>query len=185
MTGNGVSTADLSQQPHKVMDAAIYVFRVLLAQSMSSPARILLTHTNDTRHGDADTWTLTLKATLVNPNVARLKQTAISSRILEVLLAAMLVSCAMAFYFIRSRDLLPLNPCSIASAAQYLAPSQLVGERLMPSGAKLQRKSDLLGDSRLAGLMLSQGWWSYDGEKRYGIAIGKAESSCRLRVMID
>lgn len=65
-----------------------------------------------------------------------MKQSALS-RILEALLAAMLVLCTIAFCFLPSRDLLPLNPCSIASATTYLAPSQLVGEDLLPPDAGL------------------------------------------------
>lgn len=175
MASNNVTTADFIQQPRKVLDAATHVLRVLLAQILSSQARVPLARTNDARPADADNRDLTLKGTLVDPNVTRVKQSAISSRILEAQLATMLIFCIIAFYFLRPRDLLPLNPCSIASAATYLAPSQLVGENLLPPDAGLRRESDLLGDSRLAGLMLSLGWWSYGGGKRYGIDIGKAE----------
>ncbi|KAI9926519.1 hypothetical protein MW887_004287 [Aspergillus wentii] len=166
MEGNNVTTTDLTEQPLKVVDAATRTFRILLAQTLSSYSRIPSDNIHDALPGTIDTHPFTLSGTLTNPNVTRLKQSAISTRILEGLLAGMVVSCAVAFYFLRSRDILPLSPCSIATAASYLVPFQLVGEGLVPPGAEFQRKSELIGNSGLAGLMLSMGWWKMGDAER-------------------
>ncbi|KAL6228809.1 hypothetical protein BDW75DRAFT_246306 [Aspergillus navahoensis] len=172
----GLTTGDLVQHPERVLNGAKHIFRVLLAQTMSSLGRVSAGLDSSTNNAaDTDTQPTTLNGTLTIPNVVRVKQTSISTRILEALLAAMLFLCIIAFYFIHSRDLLPLNPCSIGSAATYLAPSQLVWQGLLPPDAALRRKSELLENSRLKGLMVSLGWWGDNEGRRYGVDIGGAE----------
>ncbi|KAF9895121.1 hypothetical protein FE257_000023 [Aspergillus nanangensis] len=163
-TNRGVEESDLVHNPDKVLTTVEHIYRQLMAQSLSAQARVSLNSTTTTpdntttRPSGVDTLPVTLKGTFVDPNVTRLKQSAVSSRILEGVLAVMWLSCVVSFHFLRTRDLLPLNPCSIAGAVSYLARSQLVGEGIVPAGAETQRKADLLRDSRLKGLMLSLGW---------------------------
>lgn len=173
----GLTAGDLVQDPERVLNGAKHIFRVLLAQTMTSLGRVSagLGSTSDAADTQTDTQPITLNGTVTNPNVIRVKQTTISTRILEALLAAMLVLCIIAFYFIHSRDLLPLNPCSIGSAATYLAPSHLVWQSPLPPDAALRRKSELLESSRLKGLMVSLGWWGDNEGRRYGVDIGRAE----------
>lgn len=73
--------------------------------------------------------TVSTNGTLINPNRYRLRQSPASSRVLEALLAAILICPATSWYLmpIHKKDkILPRNPCSIAAAGSLIAGSDML-----------------------------------------------------------
>ncbi|KAK2761257.1 hypothetical protein FQN54_001779 [Arachnomyces sp. PD_36] len=99
----------------------------------------------------------------------RLVQSAISTHILAGLLVFMLLCAAAAYLSMRTRDILPNDPCSIAAKASLLASSKILSEEVIPSGSEWLsneqlRMNGIFGD----GSRFRLKWW--DGE-RYGIDV--------------
>ncbi|KAK0625700.1 hypothetical protein DIS24_g10987, partial [Lasiodiplodia hormozganensis] len=95
-------------------------FRVGLSSSSSSPSSSSNT-SSASPSANADQATI-ITATLTNPHRLRLKQSPLSTRLLEGLLAAitvcLVVGCAL---MDDVREVLPKNPCSVAAAASLVA----------------------------------------------------------------
>ncbi|RAK99633.1 DUF3433 domain-containing protein [Aspergillus ibericus CBS 121593] len=149
---------DLSHYP-TVINAVQHLYRVLMAQSINGNSRIPST-TNSTRY----------PATIIDPNRVRLIQSAISTRILEACLAAMVISSLIAYCFMHTKEVIPVNPCSIAGAATLLAGSDLLKSDILPPGSEWHSDKDLLRRGYFNGLMFGLGWWE---GPRFGIDIGK------------
>lgn len=113
---------------------------------------------------------------ITNVDRERLVQSAISTRILEGLLAAMWLCAVTAFILFDSRELLPKNPCSIAAQASLFADSELLG--LIPHGAEGLSDKELLQIQPFKGYFFSLGWWGHGGDgsrQRFGVDVGKSE----------
>ncbi|KAF2491195.1 hypothetical protein BU16DRAFT_469481, partial [Lophium mytilinum] len=67
-------------------------------------------------------------ANVTNPNRLRLVQDPISTRVLEAMLATMLLLGALATFLVNPRHVVPKNPCSIAAVASLLADSEMLSE---------------------------------------------------------
>jgi len=63
---------------------------------------------------------------MTDPNRLRVVQDATSTRILEGLLATMLVCAVLAGILMDTRKVVPKNPCSIAAVGSFLADSNLM-----------------------------------------------------------
>ncbi|PYI10640.1 hypothetical protein BO78DRAFT_305655 [Aspergillus sclerotiicarbonarius CBS 121057] len=151
---------DLSHYP-TVINATQHLYRVLMAQSINGNSRIPST-TNSTRYS----------ANIINPNRVRLLQSAISTRILEACLAAMVISTLIAYCFMHTKEIIPVNPCSIAGAATLLAGSDMLKSDVLPPGSEWQSDKELLRRDYFNGLVFGLGWWE---GPRFGIDIGKPE----------
>ncbi|PWY77270.1 hypothetical protein BO94DRAFT_498710 [Aspergillus sclerotioniger CBS 115572] len=158
-----LSISDLTDMSHydTVVNATQHLYRVLMAQSLNGNSRIPST-TNSTRY----------TGTIVNPNRVRLVQSAISTRIIEGCLLAMVISTVIAYYFMHTKEVIPVNPCSIAGAATLLAGSDMVKSDVLPPGSEWCSDKELLRRGYFNGLVFGLGWW--DGP-RFGIDIGKPE----------
>lgn len=119
-----------------------------------------------------------MNATLTVPTRLRLKQSPISTRILEALLLA-IAACLLASFALltNTRTILPKNPCSVAAAASLLADARML--RQAPRGVTWWKEEDLAG-RRVFGDEggFSMGFW--DGE-----ASGREEGKGRRRFGID
>jgi hypothetical protein len=115
-------------------------------------------------------------ATFLDPNAYRLKQSVVSTRILQGLLAALSLGAIVTFLLMDTRKVLPNNPSSIAVVASLLAGSEmlnlLVSDRHeKPAGANSTR-------NRWDGYFFSLGWWERPGgARRFGIDTGKGEKA--------
>ena len=120
-----------------------------------------------------------LNSTAVNSNRLRLVQNAASTRILEAILAAMLISATVAAFLMDSRRVLPKNLCRIAAMANLLVDSNMlnntiISERLEWLSGKLQSR-DMFSDtcSKWAGLGVKMGIvWLMERERALA---GKSE----------
>ena len=116
--------------------------------------------------------------TLLNPNPVRLRQNAISTRILEGVLAMIFLCTALAFILLDTRRVLPKNPCSIAAVASLLAGSEMLGKGIIPDGAEWCDDEELRRRGVFEGYLFSMGWWAdkHGERRRFGIDVGRADA---------
>lgn len=152
-----------------------HVYRTVVAQSANLMIRVPY-------NGSAPLAPpASVDAVLTNPHVYRLRQSAVSTRILDGLLAAIAVCVALAFWLMDTRDVLPNNPASIAAGASLLAAdAEMFKPENLPEGAQWCGDAELEERGVWSGCVFSLGWWGMkdaDGEaKRFGLDMGKAES---------
>ncbi|KAF7585421.1 hypothetical protein BBP40_010964 [Aspergillus hancockii] len=142
----------------KVIGALQHLYRVLMAQSMNGNSRIPLQ--NQTIYN----------GTAVDLTRVRLQQSAVSTRILEGLVAAMVLCTLVAFSLTRTREVIPVNPCSIAGAALLLAGSEMLKPDVIPPGSEWCDDEKLVKRGIFGGFKFSLGWWEGD---QFGIDIGR------------
>ncbi|PYI19440.1 hypothetical protein BO99DRAFT_458912 [Aspergillus violaceofuscus CBS 115571] len=156
------AAGDSSHYP-AVTNATQHLYRVLMAQGLNGNSRISSTNATAKRY---------YPGTLIQPNRVRLMQNGPSTRILEGCLAAMALAVLVACYFLQTKEVIPVNPCSIAGAASLLAGSDLVRSDVLPAGSEWCGDRELLRRRVFAGWVFGLGWW--DGG-RFGVDVGRAE----------
>lgn len=114
----------------------------------------------------------TLPAALEVPYRVRLKQSAVSTRILEGLLGVIALSAVLTFATLDTCRVLPKNPCSIAAMASLLAGADMLQKDVIPEGTEYMSRREMKEKGVLEGYLFTMGWWS---NGRFGIDIGKAE----------
>ncbi|KAB8213305.1 hypothetical protein BDV33DRAFT_69402 [Aspergillus novoparasiticus] len=155
-----VTDLEQSDRVPVVINATQHLYRVLMAQSMNGNSRLPLEQ--DTKY----------QGTVVDPTRVRLKQSAVSTRILEGFLAAMALCIMVAFYLGRRTEVIPVNPCSIAGAATLLAGSEMLKPDVIPPGSEWCDDTELVKRGVFNGVMFGLGWWE---GKRFAIDIGRPE----------
>ncbi|KAK2757300.1 hypothetical protein FQN54_004814 [Arachnomyces sp. PD_36] len=171
-----------ADQFSKIYDAAQHLYRTLAAQQMSSNLRIPAPALSPEDPNNDDTDTI-LSGTITDPTRFRLKQSLISTRVLEALLATMFICVCITFAIMKdTREVLPQNPCTIAGAASLLAGSDVAdsedGGGIIPAGAEWWGDKELVRKGVFDGLVFSLGWWDDErvtGGRRYGVGAWKAE----------
>lgn len=121
-----------------------------------------------------------VEGTRISNGPHRLVQSEISTRILDGLLASILVCMVLACFTMETRKVLRLNPCSIAGMASLLVESELLTSDIIPDGAEWWSDTEVSNRGFFDGWLVSLGWWLVTGhgdEKRYGIGIGRADDS--------
>lgn len=113
-----------------------------------------------------------LPAALEVPYRVRLKQSAVSTRILEGLLGVIALSAVLTFATLDTRRVLPKNPCSIAAMASLLAGADMLQKDVIPEGTEYMSGREMKEKGVFEGYLFTMGWWS---NGRFGIDIGKAE----------
>ncbi|CAG8032889.1 unnamed protein product [Penicillium olsonii] len=83
-----------------------------------------------------------------------LVQNEISTRILDGLLGGMIICALIACFSMRTKDVLPKSPCSLASVASFVAGSKLLG---------IMRDAEQ-GGKDLSRERFSMGWWEVEPE---------------------
>jgi hypothetical protein len=118
-----------------------------------------------------------IKATATH-SVIRLLQNEVSTRILQGLLACMVICAIVSLSTARLSKILPKNPCSIAAQASLVAGSEMVS-RLPPEA---QWMDDKEFNALFEGERYAMGWGvNEDGKERFGIDIDQSQSKeCRL-----
>ena len=157
----------------RLLSAVQHLWRVYIAQQFRTSQFII---SADPAHIKRFSPNQPLNGTLMDSNTYRLKQSEVSTRILQGFLAA-LSACAIVGSLLTDcrRAVLPRNPCSIAAVAALLAGSEMLDVMM----AKNREGGDVEELRRWDGYFFSLGWWptslSGGGEKRFGVDIGKAE----------
>lgn len=115
-----------------------------------------------------------LDALVMDPTRTRLMQSAISTRIMEGLLAALALSIVAAYFLLDTRKVLPFNPCSIAATSALLADSDIL--KNVPEGAEWYSEKELVSKRIFSDYLFSLGWFEgVGGGRKFGIHVGNGE----------
>ncbi|KAK1138622.1 hypothetical protein N8T08_002152 [Aspergillus melleus] len=98
----------------------------------------------------------------------RLVQSPIATHILAGLLGFMLVCAVTAYATLRTRGILPNDPCCIAAKASLLAGSKIISDDVIPPGSEWLSDGQLRMNGTFAEDRFRLKWW--DGQ-RYGLDI--------------
>lgn len=110
-----------------------------------------------------------VNAMLINPNIYRLHQSAVSTRILDGLLIAIALCVALSFFLMDTRKVLPKNPASIAAGASLIAgDARMIRSDILPEGAQWYSDTELNAKKVWDGLFFRLGWWDNDGPSENG-----------------
>ncbi|KAF3036351.1 hypothetical protein E8E12_007931 [Didymella heteroderae] len=140
----------------RIFDKLQHVHRTVVAQS-ANLIRMPLNATSP--HAPP----ATVNATLINPHIYRLKQSAVSTRILDGLLVAIAL-CIAASFLMDTRKVLPKNPASIAAATSLIAgESQMLSKEILPEDAQWHSDAELKEKRVWDGAIFRLGWWDGDG----------------------
>ncbi|KAL1637331.1 hypothetical protein SLS58_009340 [Diplodia intermedia] len=120
-----------------------------------------------------------IQGSIVDDNHMRLFQNAVSTRILEGVLAAMVVCAIIHFILAPNTKILPKDPGSIAAKMSLFADSQMLAQMPEAAGGPGNGASgrECLRDA-FKGQTFSLGWWGGGeggGTRRFGIDVGKAD----------
>jgi len=108
----------------------------------------------------------TLSGTLTFANRRRLVQNAMSTYILEAMLAILFICAVLLLFSTRKlRRLLPNNPCSIAVLATLLAGSKLLECDFFPEGATWMSDEEIKRSGALDRHSSALGWWDVGSEQ--------------------
>ena len=102
-----------------------------------------------------------------------LVQNKVSTRILDGVLAAMVVCAIIALCMMRTKGVLPKSPCSIASVASFVAESNFLGTL---RGAEWCNDAELRERGVFDGLF-SMGWWKVERELASNESIRGSDAS--------
>ena len=165
---DGVPVSELigANNVGNLADGLERVFEIYMAQLLNSYG-----HSSNATNTTIPTSLPTLEATLLEPGNLRLVQSAISTRILEGLLAAMTLCAIVTFLTIDTKCVLPKNPCSIAAVGSLLAGSELLTDKVIPLGSEWADDKQLV--KVFDGWLFCMGWWEGNGKYRFGIDIGQ------------
>ncbi|KAF4535038.1 uncharacterized protein LTHEOB_3013 [Lasiodiplodia theobromae] len=152
---------DVANGAHPKIAAALqHLFGLTYAQTLNLVARSdVPTNASSVVSGNISMPTI-LEGQIIDPRARmRLKQSAVSTRILEGLLGAIVVCLLISFWLLDTKKVMPENACSIAVGASLLAGADML--RDVPSGAEWWNddeavKKEVFGKD----VVFSLGWWS-------------------------
>ncbi len=156
----------------RLFAAVQHLWRVVYAQQFRASGSFMSAEPSDINawapHGP---W----NGTLMAPNSYRLKQSIVSTRILQGVLGAIALCGIVAFIALGSTNrVLPNEPSSIAVVASLLAGSEML--RMTENKQVDQDKREGEKGDPWEGYLFSLGWWDRpDGGRRFGIDIGRAD----------
>lgn len=138
----------------KHSEALTRVYGIMTAQLLNNAWETNVTSQYTVSDPPANTQSGTLYQ-----NRLYLVQSPISTRILEGVLAAMVVCGVISVTLMEKRQVLPKNPSSIAAVASLLAESEML--KTIPKGSEWADDKELKKKAVFAGTF-SMGWWSRD-----------------------
>ncbi|KAF3914447.1 hypothetical protein AA313_de0201527 [Arthrobotrys entomopaga] len=161
---------DQLDTPETLLQGVSNLYGITAAQTIAQDDRIPVSATN----GGNDTMINGVSKTTAR---ARLVQSEASTRVIQVILAFIMITTVVAYIGVKATELLPRESNSIATIGGYLAGSDVL--RLVPDGAEWGsggKGGGTKGEEVFAGYMFGFGWWQ-DGERggrrRYGVGIGR------------
>lgn len=107
----------------------------------------------------------TMPAKQTSYSTHRLRQNPVSTRILQGLLTAMIICALVTLLTIDLRNILPKNPCSIATQASLVAGSQMMKD--LPAEAQWMSHKEF--EKLFEGGRYRMGWSGEGEEERFGI----------------
>ncbi|KAJ6257405.1 hypothetical protein Dda_8294 [Drechslerella dactyloides] len=153
------------QNPNTLVSAVKRLYGITMTQTISQ----------DTRIPDQNPSPVFIAGTSKTKPRARLVQSEASTRVLQVILAFIMVTTVVAYVGVKARELLPRESNSIATIGGYLAGSDVL--RLVPDGAEWKEGTGAgTSGEWFKGYMFGFGWWDdpEHGRRRYGVGIGKS-----------
>lgn len=91
-------------------------------------------------------------------------QSEISTRILDGILAGMVICALVAMTCMRTKRTLPKNPNSIAAVASLLQNSRMLGPKYIPKGSEWCNDKELQKRGVFTIQRFSMGWWDAESE---------------------
>ncbi|KAB2572379.1 hypothetical protein DBV05_g8947 [Lasiodiplodia theobromae] len=178
------SDFDVDSAAHaKIADAFQHLFRLTYVQVINLNARSdVPANASDSIISGNSSMPRFLDGQIIDAQSRmRLKQSAVSTRILEGLLGAIVVCLLVSFWLLDTRKVMPENACSIAGAASLLAGADML--RDLPSGAEWWNddeavKKEVFGKDAV----FSLGWWGAEKQDR---EMGDREGSTGTMVERD
>lgn len=169
---NGVPVSELVGQSgvDRLIARFEDIFGMMMGQLINSYAR-----TDTPTSSTSPTALPTLQATLFQKDELRLVQSEISTRISQSLLALMAICAIVAYFMIKTRNVLPRRPDSIATLTSLVTRSELIESNIFPPGSEWANEKELL--SLLDGWLFSMGWWSNKDGYRFGIDVDEHADS--------
>jgi hypothetical protein len=165
---DGVSAESISgrDNTHRLLSAIQHLWRVIYTQHIRSIPLYWSAAPDDIKaFAPTGEWTGTFKST----SQYRLKQSIVSTRLLQAVLGVLSCCAVVTFLSMDTRKVLPNNPSSIAVMASLLAGSEMLNE-----AASRPSRGDR--SSLWQGYIFSLRWSDLpDGGKRFGIDVGKAD----------
>jgi len=148
-----------------LIDSVSHVFAVSAAQLMNANNRM-----------DAPLNTTLINGTVITQNRVRLVQNETSTRLLQALLAIMILCALVVFSLMGTRRVVSKNPCSIAAVASLLTGSRLLSDDIIPKGSEWGSDKELKQRGVFEGGRFTLGWWDQEGSevKRFGIDVDEA-----------
>lgn len=127
---------------------------------------------------NATAETDSLDALIIDPTRSRLMQSAVSTRLLEALLALLAICTLVGYFLLDTKEVLPFNPCSIAAMCTLLADSDML--KIIPEGAEWFDEKQLAKKRVFSDHLFGLGWFEgADGNRRFGIHLGNGEEGNR------
>lgn len=163
---DGLDVQDLysegADSEERLLNTIDGVYATIVAQKYNMQAR-------SPTPQDATTprWT----GSLTSAGNKRVSQNAVSTRLMQGLLAAMILCAVASMVLVRVREVLPCSPCSIAAVASLLANSSIVSEDSIPVGSEFSSANELRERGVLGG-RYSLGWWRDGGSSWFGVDEG-------------
>ncbi|KAH8898148.1 hypothetical protein GQ53DRAFT_742291 [Thozetella sp. PMI_491] len=150
---NGTPIPDLigPENIDRLQDAVQTTYALIMAQLLNRGRMDFVGSSNETYEG-----------TIIQRAEYRLKQSVISTRILEGLLTVIFIGVLVAFIRLRTKGVLPRPVFSIASGASLLAGSTLL--RNLPEGTEQLSKKEIEEGGILRGMAFRLGWWEDEDE---------------------
>ena len=150
----------------RLQDRVDEVYGIIVAQVYDGKNR------HPTLPADAQ---LRFNGTVTSPGSERVRQDELSTRIIQVLLALMLICAITSMTLVNGRQLLPYNPCTIAGVASLLAHSSILSEEIIPPGSEFHDEKALRRLGVLEHGLYSLGYWGSGKSRWFGIDMGRAE----------
>ena len=159
---NGTAPEELATNAETLIEGIQRVYGLVIAQLLDLRARKAYP-TNTTAALAARP---THSATLLIQGQERLKQSAVSTRITQALLATMAICLIATMVFMRGiTDVVPGNPYTIAGTWSLLADSKMLEEDMVPLGAEWCDDTQLKERGVFEGRTFTPGWWEEKGRE--------------------
>ena len=149
----------------RLLSAVQHLWRIVYAQTFRTSIIFQSADPDDIKAGAPQQPS---NATFMDPNACRLKQSAVSIRILQGILAALSLCAIIAFLLMDTREVLPNNPSSIDVVGSLVAGSEMLN--IVTSTPDVKHGETQHKSNRWVGYFFSLGWWDrLGGPRRYGI----------------
>ena len=170
---DGVPAVELKDNP-KLIESLEHVYRQFAAQILNTNLRDSTYSVPPNRTNVPNgLWNASVQA-----SQPRLIQSALSTRLLQVILGVLLLCAIVVFLTMDTRRVLPKPPYTIAAVASLLAGSRLISEHehLFPPGVEWYTDKRLEKCEIWQGKLFRMGWWdSKDGERERDFRIDVKE----------